>query len=82
MPNKTWSTADKALLKSDMTNEQIAKRIGRTPAAVKRMRYYYTGHSTEDRERITEQERMSAIEGECRILNLCKQLGVKLQGVR
>ena len=88
MRGEKWSREHKALLKTDMTTEQIVKITGRTPDAVKRARYVYTGHSSlKDRcpetyeEKLFEAERKyRKIEKEQRLKELCKQLGVRIGG--
>ena len=81
-----WSTEEKSLLKTNMTAEQIAEITGRTPKAVRKSRYTYTGHSVEEgkqltthEERLIEMERKyRQIQKEERLKALCKQLGVRL----
>jgi len=82
-----WSPEEKALLKSDLTAEEIAVRTGRTSEAVRRARYTYTGHTLQkggkwlktDEERLFEAERKYRIvEKEQKLKDLCKQLGVRI----
>ncbi|MBR6821961.1 MAG: hypothetical protein IKI46_01955 [Lachnospiraceae bacterium] len=40
-----WTREQKDMLFTDMSNEQIAVLIHKTPTAVKKMRYYVTGYS-------------------------------------
>ena len=89
MRGEKWSKEHKDLLKTDMTTEQIAEVTGRTPDAVRRARYVYTGHSSQkDRcpetyeEKLFEAERKYLeIQREQRIKDLCRQLGVRIGGM-
>ena len=84
-----WSSEDKALLKTDMSNEQIDKLTGRTPEAVRRARYTYTGHFVEKdkgietrEEKLFEAEReYHKLQKEQRLKELCRQLGVRIGGM-
>ena len=77
-----WTKEEKALLWSMKTNEEIAKELNRTVTAVERARYYYTGHVCEIENAKARFSQESQIAKEARIINLCHQLGVRLQGVR
>ena len=88
MNGEKWSKEHKEMLKTDMTNVQIAKETGRTLEAVKRARYTYTGHAVEkDRWVETKEERLFEMEKkvhklqkEQRLLDLCRHLGVRIGG--
>lgn len=89
MNGTKWTAEEKKLLKTDMTTEQIAEATGRTEEAVRRARYTYTGHSVEEgkgqttyEERLFEAERnYRRVQKERRLLNYCKQLGVRIGGM-
>ena len=89
MNGTKWTAEEKKLLKTDMTTEQITKATGRTEGAVRRARYTYTGHSVEEgkgqttyEERLFEAERnYRRVQKEQRLLNYCKQLGVRIGGM-
>ena len=89
MNGTKWTAEEKMLLKTDMTTEQIAEATGRTEGAVRRARYTYTGHSVEEgkgqttyEERLFEAERnYRGVQKEQRLLNYCKQLGVRIGGM-
>lgn len=73
-----WTQEEKKMLHSNKTNEEIAEEIGVSICAVKKSRYYYTGHEVEpDRWRKDNPSRIS-VESEARILSLAKKIGVKL----
>jgi hypothetical protein len=84
-----WTPEEKALLKTDMSAEQIAEATGRTEGAVRHARYTYTGHSVEEgkglttyEEKLFEAERnYHRIQKEENLLHLCKLLGVRIGGM-
>ena len=85
-----WSPEEKALLKTDLTAEEISVKIGRTVEAVKRARYTYTGHMLQkggrwletNEERLFEAERQyHKLKREENLINLCKILGVRIGGM-
>ena len=78
-----WTLEHKRLLKTDMTNEQIAEITGRPVSAVKRTRYDWTGHNVEaEKWRVTKPERLSKVAGECRVVNLARKMNIKLLDVK
>ena len=89
MNGTKWTAEEKMLLKSNMNAEQIAKATGRTESAVRKARYTYTGHSVEEgkglttyEEKLFEAERnYRRVQKEQRLLNYCKQLGVRIGGM-
>ena len=89
MTGTKWSTEDKQLLKTDMSNDQIMKLTGRTEEAVRRARYVYTGHfvekgrgiETKEEKLFQAEERYHKLLKEQRLKDLCKQLGVRLGGM-
>lgn len=89
MNGTKWTAEEKKLLKTDMTTEQIAEATGRTEKAVRKARYTYTGHSVEEgkglttyEEKLFEAERnYRRVQKEQRLLNYCKQLGVRIGGM-
>lgn len=89
MNGTKWTAEEKLLLKTDMSAEQIAKATGRTEHAVHRARYTYTGHTVEkERQLETSEERLfeaernyRRVQKEQRLLNYCKQLGVRIGGM-
>lgn len=89
MNGTKWTAEEKLLLKTDMSAQQIAEATGRTEEAVRRARYTYTGHSVEEgkgqttyEERLFEAERnYRRVQKEQRLLNYCKQLGVRIGGM-
>ena len=80
MINRRWTPEENRLLKTKMTNEEIADITGRTKGAVRRHRYEMTGHHNinKDNQRPTFIEKMSKVEGECRILSLAQKMNIKL----
>lgn len=89
MNGTKWTAEEKKLLKTDMSAQQIAEATGRTEEAVRKARYTYTGHSVEEgkgqttyEERLFEAERnYRRVQKEQRLLNYCKQLGVRIGGL-
>lgn len=89
MNGPKWTTEHKQLFKTDMTNEQIVEITGRTPEAVRRARYTYTGHSvekskgfeTKEEKLFQAEERYHKLLKKQRLKDLCKQLGVRLGGM-
>ena len=89
MNGTKWTAEEKKRLKTDMTTEQIAEATGRTKKAVRKARYTYTGHSVEEgkglttyEEKLFEAERnYRRVQKEQRLLNYCKQLGVRIGGM-
>lgn len=89
MNGTKWTAEEKKLLKTDMSAQQIAKATGRTEHAVHRARYTYTGHTVEkERQLETAEERLfeaehnyRRIQKEQKLLNYCKQLGVRIGGM-
>ena len=78
MMREKWPLEHKRLFYTDLSDEEIAEKTGRTITAVHRQRYHTTGHWSKDNPRPTMPERISKVEGECRILDLCKKLNIKL----
>jgi len=74
-----WTKEKRDMLWSDMTNEEISEKLGKSVTVVKRARFYYTGHTTNRSkwEPNYEQIRIKA-EKEARILNLAKKLNIKI----
>ena len=89
MNGAKWTPEEKMLLKTNMNTKQIAEATGRTEDAVRRARYTYTGHSVEAgkglttyEEKLFEAERnYRRVQKEQRLLNYCKQLGVRIGGM-
>lgn len=89
MNGTKWTAEEKKLLKTNMNTKQIAEATGRTEDAVRRARYTYTGHSVEEgkglityEEKLFEAERnYRRVQKEQRLLNYCKQLGVRIGGM-
>ena len=84
-----WTREQKDLLFSEMTNEEIAKAVGRSVTSVKRARYYYTGHEvefsrwqldTQENAILKHEQKAKRVANEQRIKDLCKRLGVRLYG--
>lgn len=70
------------LLRSQMSNEEIAGRLGVPESRVRAARYYYTGHAIPfDPDTMRMPERFSDTEKEARIIDLCKKLGIRIGGV-
>lgn len=85
-----WTKSEVELLKSSMSNEEIAVITGRSVKAVGAARYRTTGHKveperwgpkyqTKDEVAIQKAEQ---IRKEARLLELCKRLGVRIGGMR
>ena len=89
MKGTKWSPEEKALLKTDLTAEEIAARTGRTSEAVRRARYTYTGHFVEKSKALkTKEDKLFEMEYRCRklkreedLIKLCKTLGVRIGGM-
>ena len=85
-----WTKSEVELLKSSMTNEDIAEITGRSEKAVGAARYRVTGHKVEPEKWGPKLQRkddiaiMKAeqITKEARLLTLCKRLGVRIGGMR
>lgn len=85
-----WTSEEKRMLRSEMTNEEIARETGRSVKAVVSARYRHTGHQVQrskwrdpyQTEIGIAKEKVSKIEKEARLLALCKQLGVRIGGMR
>ena len=80
-----WTKEQKIMLKSDMTNEEIAAETGRTVNSVRKGRYAYTGHSCDNPKIKTHEEKLFEAEKramqvrkEERLKELCKILGVRI----
>lgn len=70
------------LLRSKMSNEEIAGQLGVSEQKVRGARYYYTGHAIPfDADAMRMPEQYSQAEKEARIINLCEKLGVRIGGV-
>ena len=76
-----WTKEKRDMLWSNMTNEEIAQKLGKSVTVVKRARFYYTGHTTDrsNWEPNCEQIAKKA-ESEARILKLAKEMNVKIGG--
>lgn len=77
-----WTREQKNMLFTDMSNEQIAVLLHKTPSAVKKMRYYVTGHSVPIKDgfelaREAELERM----GIAHVIETAKRIGAKILDV-
>lgn len=87
---KKWTADEIALLKTDMTNAEIAQETGRTLESVKNKRGKVTGHYTSlleirDAYKKTPQvhaEYLDQTAKDGRIIVLAKRLGVRIKGVR
>ena len=87
-----WTKADRAMLFSSLTNEEIAEKTGRSPHSVRKARVRYTGHAVErtrwriidyDQKRIRDvTESMSLKQGEAHVVRTAMQIGAKLLDVR
>ena len=83
MSVKRWTPEEKALLKSDISNDEIAKITGKHKRTVETMRYKYTGHyCTKETQRDNQDEKRNKIRGDVRIIEACKRLGVRLLDCR
>ena len=78
-----WTKDEIELVYTDMTNEEIAKQIGRSVGAVREKRYRMTGHKVPPCQ-VVEKETPKMANGnkdkEWRLIALAKKLGVKLFG--
>ena len=91
MNGPKWTTEHKQLLKTDMTTEELVRVTGRTPEAVRRARYTYTGHfvgkgqrqiETKEEKLFQAEERYHKLQREQHLKDLCKQLGVRIGGMK
>ena len=74
-----WTKEKRDMLWSDMTNEEIAKKLGKSIMLVKRARFYYTGHTTNRSNWEANYEKIrSQAEKEARILDLAQKLNIKI----
>ena len=79
----TWTKKMRDMLWTDMTNEEIAEKLGKSVVAIKRARFYYTGHMTRRSEwKPTPEQAIKRAEGEARILDLAKKLNIKIGGTK
>ena len=79
-----WTSAEKALLFTELSNKEIAIQTGRSESSVKTKRYKVTGHYVE-KERQAEPKTnpppgMSDYCKRARIIKMAEQIGVKLYG--
>jgi len=83
MMTTTWTPEQKAMLHSDMTNEEIAEATGRSVRAVISRRYSYTGHSTNiaNWKATAIQDKRRAL-GEAHVVATAKRIGAKILDVR
>lgn len=87
---KKWTADEIALLKTDMSNADIAQETGRSIDSVRKKRFEVTGHYTtvllkRDAYKKTTQvnaEYLDQVAKEGRIIVLAKRLGVRIKGVR
>ena len=81
--NDVWSDEEIALLYTDMSNQEIEQRTGRSKAAVRKKRYQKTHHYVEfKRQRdlgklITPKPFISEYNKQARIIALAQKLGGK-----
>lgn len=75
-----WTQEMIDMLYSEESNIDIAKKLKKTPGAVKNARYHYTGHCGPLVVKPIGREFISEEEGIRRIIALCDKLGVKLLG--
>lgn len=78
-----WTKEKRDMLWSDMTNEEIAERLGKSVMLIKRARFYYTGHTTNrSKWEINYEQKRNKVEGEARILDLARKMNIKIGGMR
>lgn len=83
MMTTTWTPEQKAMLHSDMTNEEIAQSVGRSVGAVISRRYSYTGHATNFTNwKAVRAERKRRVRGEAHVIRTAKRIGAKIMDVR
>ena len=81
-----WSEEEIEMLFSDMTNEEIEQKTGRSKSAVRKKRYQKTGHYVEKKKHrdllvhTYPKPFVSEHNGTARIIALAQKLGVKLHG--
>ena len=85
----TWNDGEIKMLFSELSNDEIAKRIGRASSAVRKKRYLVTGHYVEKSAAIVGafKERpcgnqMSDQEKLARIYNLASRMHIRLEGMK
>lgn len=90
MTGKKWTEEETILLWTDMTNEEISKKTGRSMDAVRTKRFNLTGHyttpsETKRRKYIHVTPVTNALLDEQmkrnRIIVLAKKIGVRIKGV-
>ena len=75
-----WTDEQKEMLKSDMSNEEIAAEVGRSVTAVQSARMYYTGHTVElARAKTLDSQKIASITSEARILDLAKKMNIRIE---
>ena len=79
---RKWTDEEITLLRSDLTNTEIAEKINRTTLSVRDARYHYTGHNVEKAKQRIRPTVINQSDSEFRIIALCNKLGVKIEGVR
>ena len=80
MRGNKWTKEELEMLFTDMPNSIISQRIGKSVPAVRKMRYRWTGHYSEIRNGLSEEAIMKKYEHEARILDMAKDMRVKLLG--
>lgn len=91
MTGKKWTEEETILLWSDMTNEEISEKTGRTMDAVRTKRFNLTGHYTpSDARKGRKAVYVSPVHSEYedqrtktnRIIVMASKMGVRIKGVR
>ena len=83
MMTTTWTLEQKAMLHSDMTNEEIAEKVGRSVRAVISRRYSYTGHSTNlSNWKSLSAEHNRKAYGEAHVIATARRIGAKILDVK
>lgn len=78
-----WTKEKRDMLWSDMTNEEIAEKLGKSVMLIKRARFYYTGHTTNrSKWEMNYEQKRNKVEGEARILDLARKMNIKIGGMR
>lgn len=82
-----WSKSETDWLTTDLSNEEIAGKIGRSECAVRKKRYQMTGHYVEDEKKrdkrpegVIRDIHIDSITKEARIMRLAQIMRIRLMG--
>ena len=80
---RTWTTEqEQMVLDADYTDEELSVMLGKTLHAIRDKRYSLTGHTIPNPKYLSYFEKLDRVESEARIINMAKQLNVRLGDVK